>query len=277
VQWAANQTSGATSTSRASFQLGSLTVSGVSIPIANDSAATVLALVNTALAPVGLAVTWPATSTQSDGTVVISPLSVGIDNSELGQELIGANLSQAQTVRSAVQQALLNLSCRTATELLVSDVGVGILAGGGGLDVSIGGAEAVTAASSSVSPFGPDPGALPSSGGLSPASSGDASTGVQAAGSLGDPLSDTDTGFGSASAPVAAASPGTAAKEALNAPGPVSTTITCRSLGPAGGGCNASDLAVPASIGAMALLGGLFAADYWRQRRFGPRRRKEPA
>lgn len=234
LQWAANQTSGATSSSGASFQLGSLTVGGVSIPIANDSAATVLALVNTALAPVGVAVTWPATSTQGDGTVVISPLRVGIDNSELGQELIGANLGQVQTVRSAVQQALLNLSCRTATELLVSDVGVGILAGGGGLDVSLGGAEAVTAASSSVSPFGPDPGALPSSGGLAPASSGDASTGLQATGSFSDPLSDGDTGVGSAS--VAAAAPGTAAKEALAAPGPVSTTITCRSLGPAGGG-----------------------------------------
>ena len=37
----------------------------------------------------------------------ISPLSIGIDNNTLGQEIIGSNLGTIQTVRSAIVNALL--------------------------------------------------------------------------------------------------------------------------------------------------------------------------
>jgi hypothetical protein len=278
LRWTANQTSGASNTSTATFQLGSLTIKGVSVPVANDNAATVLAVVNTALAPTGLSVSWPATSTLTDGTITISPLTVGINDSELGQEVVGANLGQTQTVRNSVQQALLNLSCRTATELLISDIGVGILAGGGGLNVVLGGAEAVTSAYTTVSPFGPV--TFTGAGGSALSSGGDPTTTLQPAGTLGNSGSGgslSTTTFTTSPDPAQPSDPATATQEALPPQGPVSTTFLCRSLGTAGGGCDTSNFAVPVGLGALALLGGLVAAEYRRGRRFRPRESDEPA
>jgi hypothetical protein len=41
------------------------------------------------------------------------------------------------------------------------------------------------------------------------------------------------------------------------------------SLGPAGGGCNSGNVAVPIGLAALALVVGLFTWDYLRQRRRG--------
>ncbi len=113
LTWTATQQTGATTTSTGTFSIGSLTVAGVKIDLSkftstgNFNPTTILNIVNTVLSPVGLNIQWPAQSTLPDGTVIISPLSVGIDNNTLGQEIIGSNLSQVQTVRTALVNALL--------------------------------------------------------------------------------------------------------------------------------------------------------------------------
>ncbi len=154
LHWAATQTSGASNTSTASFSISGLTVAGTNVPIANDSVSTILTVVNTALSPLGLQVDWPQETTQSDGTVVISPLTVGVDNNTLGQEIIGSNLGKAETVRNELQQQLLNLNCNFATELTLSDIGLGVLAGGGNLNLELGGAQAPSTDQAFTSPFG---------------------------------------------------------------------------------------------------------------------------
>ena len=137
----ATQQSGGTTTSVGTFSIGSLSVAGVPVDLSQLSSAgnpqTVLNVINTALTPVGLNVQWPTQTTLSDGTVQISPLVVGIDNNALGQQVIGANENTVQPVREALVNALLSANCNFATELTVGDIGMGVLSGGGNLNLQL--------------------------------------------------------------------------------------------------------------------------------------------
>ena len=70
----------------------------------------------------------------------ISPLVIGIDNNALGQQVVGANENSVQPVREALVDAILGANCNLATEITVGDIGLGVLSGGGNLNVDFGGA-----------------------------------------------------------------------------------------------------------------------------------------
>ena len=267
LTWTATQQTGAATTATGAFSIGSLTVAGVKIDTSQLTAAvnpqTVLNVINTALSPVGLNVQWPAMSTLQDGTVQISPLSVGIDNNTLGQEVIGTNLGQVQTVRSAIVNGLLGINCNFATPILVGDIGIGVLAGGGNLNIDLGGASASTNDLAEQSPFGS--GSLPSA--PSPSVSTTSGNSGNTGSSVGT-LSGT-TGTAGLSTPATAGTPATPAagsgtKESL---GPISKTTACVSLGPSGGGCSGTNAAVPIGLASLGLVVALFVWDYLRQRR----------
>jgi hypothetical protein len=266
--WTATQQTGAATTATGTFSIGSLTVAGVKMDTSQLSSSstfnpqTVLTIINTALSPVGLNVQWPAMTTLQDGTVEISPLSVGIDNNTLGQEVIGAQLGQTQTVRSALVDGLLGINCNFATPILVGDIGIGVLAGGGNLNLSLGGATAATNDLAEQSPFG--------SGSLSggPAPSVSTSTGNSGAlGAIGGLTGSSSVG--GVSTPGTAGTTGTTGagsgnKESL---GPISKTTACVSLGASGGGCSGTNAAVPIGLASLGLVMALFVWDYLRQRR----------
>ncbi len=63
-------------------------------------------------------------------------------------------------MRSAIVNGLLGINCNFATPILVGDIGIGVLAGGGNLNVDLGGASASTNDLAEQSPFGS--GSLPS-------------------------------------------------------------------------------------------------------------------
>jgi hypothetical protein len=256
LHWVATQTSGASSTSSATFDISNLTVAGTTVPVSNDSVSTILDVINTALSPVGLQVVWPQQVTQSDGTILITPLIIGIDNNELGQEVIGANESKVETERDALQQELLNINCNTADGLLIGDIGMGVLSGGGNLNLELGGASAVTTDAAFVSPFGSV--SLGSAGGDSTDLPSTAST---PASTFGTPAVSGSSGLAPTSAPAAAATGGTVAL------GPLEKSASCISLGPAGGGCSDHNVALPVGLLGLTLLGALGAWDYMRQRR----------
>jgi hypothetical protein len=271
LTWTATQQTGATTTSDGTFSIGSLTVAGVKLDTAkllNSSTfnpQTVLSIVNTALSPVGLNIQWPAKTVLQDGTVQMSPLSIGIDNNTLGQEIIGANLGQVQTVRSALVNALLGFNCNFATPILVGDIGIGVLAGGGNLNIQLGGASAATNDLAEQSPFGS--GTLPGGPSLGPStSSGNTGNTGLGAGALGAGTPGTAglTSAGTAAAPGTTGSGGAGTKESL---GPISKTTACVSLGPSGGGCSGGNAAVPIGLASLGLVVALFAWDYLRQRR----------
>jgi hypothetical protein len=267
LQWSATNVSGASSQSTTSFSLGSMTVAGVPQNVSAMSPQSELSIVNTALAPIGLNVQWPAQTTLPDGTVVISPMVVGIDNNALGQEVIGANLNTLQPVRTALVNALLSANCNFADAFLVGDIGIGVLAGGGNLNVELGGANALTNDLAAVSPFGP--GTLPPAASSSAPASLPGNTGNTGTAPLAAPVVPA---IGNTSAPpptltnTAPATQGSSGggKEAL---GPLLRTTACVSLGPSGGGCNSGNLAVPIGLIALAVVVALFTWDYLRQRR----------
>lgn len=268
LTWTATQQTGAATTATGTFSIGSLTVSGVKVDtsqLTSSSTAnpqTVLNVINTALSPVGLNVQWPTISTLQDGTVQISPLTIGIDNNTLGQEVIGTNLGATQTVRSAIVNGLLGINCNFATPILVGDIGIGVLAGGGNLNVSLGGASASTNDLAEQSPFGSAslPGAAAASASTT---SGNTGTGSGLGAFTGS------SGAAGISTPGTPATPGTASsgsgvKESL---GPISKTTACVSLGPSGGGCSDTNAAVPIGLASLGLVVALFVWDYLRQRR----------
>src|SRR6185437_16181187 len=265
--WTATQQTGGATTATGTFSIGSLTVAGVKLDtsqLTSSSTAnpqTVLNIINTALSPVGLNVQWPSMTTLQDGTVKITPLSVGIDNNTLGQEVIGTQLGQVQTVRSAIVNGLLGINCNFANAILVGDIGIGVLAGGGNLNVNLGGASAATNDLTEQSPFGS--GSLPNG----PSPSVITSTGNSGAAGLG--AFTGSTGAAGLSTPGTAGTTGTAGsgsgnKESL---GPISKTTACVSLGPSGGGCNGTNAAVPIGLASLGLVVALFVWDYLRQRR----------
>jgi hypothetical protein len=267
LHWQATNQSGAQSTSSGTFSIGSLKVGGIPVSTSVLDAVnpqTVLTIVNTALSPVGLNVQWPAMTTLGDGTVQISPLVVGIDNNTLGQEVVGSNLNTVQPLREALINALLSANCQFATPVTVGDIGIGVLAGGGNLNLTLGGASAVTNDTAAVNPFGT--GALSAAPTSLPAgNSGNSGSGFTGNSGLGAstlpavPL--TTTALPTTSAPSTGTSEG---KESL---GPIQKTSDCYSLGPAGGGCYTGNVAVPIGLGVIVLLSTLFTWDYLRQRR----------
>jgi hypothetical protein len=271
LHWAATQQSGGATTSSATFSINSLTVAGVPVDLSQLSSAaslqSVLNIVNTALSPLGLNIQWPATSTLNDGTVVISPLTIGIDNNTLGQEVVGSNLGSIQPERAALVNALLSANCNFANAILVSDIGVGVLAGGGNLNVSFGGASAMTNDLAFTSPFGPGASApaLPAT----PSTTASAVTGNSGSttGTTGLPFTGGSGTTLPAPLPSAASTTPASAGPQPVALGPMVKTSDCISLGPSGGGCNTGNVAVPIGLASLGLLTALFTGDYLRQRR----------
>ena len=270
LHWSATQQSGGASAATAAFSIDSLVVAGVPVDLSKLSSTvapqSVLNIVNTALSPIGLNIQWPAESTLDDGTIVISPLTIGIDNNALGQQVIGANLGTIQPARAALVDALLNASCQFAEPILVGDIGIGVLAGGGNLNVSLGGAKAMTNDQAAASPFGAGAtgAALPSAPSTAPSVTGNSGS----AGTAGLTLTG-DSGTGVSAPPPSGASAPTSNSGGRQqvALGPVVKTSDCVSLGPSGGGCDTGNVAVPIGLAALGVVVALFTWDYLRQRR----------
>jgi hypothetical protein len=257
LHWTAVNQSGGATQSSGTFSISSATVGGLPVSNPQDQ----LNIINTALQPFGLNVQWPTEKTLPDGTVQITPLVVGIDNNTLGQEVVGANLGTVQPERAALIDALLSQSCKFASLITPADIGLGVLAGGGNLNLNFGGAGALTNNEAAVSPFGP--GSSPfgaSANSSSPSITGNSGA---AAGFTGN------SGLGSSVAGGATTAPGStpSAGSQQAALGPIERTSQCISLGPAGGGCTTGNVAVPIGLGALGLVAALFTWDYLRQRR----------
>jgi hypothetical protein len=259
LQWVATQTTGATNTSSSSFDIAGLTVGGINIPISSSSIASVLQIINTTLAPVGFEINWPAATTLSDGTVQISPLVVGIDNSALGQEIVGANLGETEPARNLLDNELFGLDCNAAGYVEIGDVLLGVPAGGGDLNIELGGAHAVTDDQTATSPFASFGGAAPPTTSVG---SSVTSPDVTTPGTPGTPGTPATPAIAPTSAPTT--TPPAQLKESL---GPISKTAFCHSLSPAGGGCDNSNVAIPVGLIGLALLGLLAGWDFLRQRR----------
>jgi hypothetical protein len=268
LHWEASQQSGAATTSAASFSLGTATVAGVTMPASSPTQlAAAIVAANTALAPTGFHIDQPQVTQTADAhdgngaTTKVSGLLLGIDNSALGAAVVGGQLTGAQPLKTAIDDAFIAADCQLSNALLpIGDIALGVPAGGGGLDISLGGAAVNINSDPPINAFGTFGLAGNSSptdtGGSSPSfTPGDAGT------SFIPGTSGTPSTPGSSSTP---ASTGPSGAQSL---GPTTKTSACASLSSAGGSCSGGGAAVWIGLGTLALLLGSFAWDFVRQRR----------
>ena len=255
LHWDTTQRTGQGPTQDARFTVGGITVAGVQLPVAADTLAQAFGVVNQALAPSGFHITPPATVKGADGSVQETPLSVGIDNSALGRQLLGPALGAAQPLRTAIADALLKASCQFATPLLVSDIAIGPLAGGGTFDINLGGVTATSDGTAYANPFG--------AGGLG------ANPLSAATGAGGDGLGGSDVGGsgGPLGSVGVTAAPGAAAGPQSRGLLAATRAVACRTTHPFGHPACSNGAALPVGLAGLALVTGLGVADLTRVRR----------
>jgi hypothetical protein len=247
----------------ASFSIGGISIAGVSVPssvVSTDTLAQLLGIVNAALEGTGLNVTLPVAQTQSDGSEDISPLSIGLDQSALGQQVVGPLLGPSQTVRNEIDTILEDdITCKTGTALTVVDIMLGVLSGGGNLNLNLGGATATSNGTAYANPFDNSLGLLSDAGGAVSSVLGS---------TLSTPSIPGTFTPGIPATPATAGTSGTAEapKEAL---GSLTSSERCLTTSPFGHpACSSGGAAVPVALAGLAVIMGVGVADYIRLRRY---------
>ena len=200
LRWKAVHRTGADSVEQGTFTVGSVSVAGQSFGApegAEQPLADALAAAQPLLRPLGIQVTLPTPRIEG-GVVELTPLRIRVANSELGA-VVGPVLEAAQPGREALVDGLRGATEDVDAAILLTDVALGVLAGGSTLDIELGGVTAQTAEPSKGFSFG--------SGGGFDLSSG---TPVALGGAATAPIS----GAGTRSTPGRPAIPGTPAKPA---------------------------------------------------------------
>ncbi|HEY1829361.1 MAG TPA: choice-of-anchor P family protein [Acidimicrobiales bacterium] len=260
LKWTATQSTGAQSLQSGSFTVSSIGLAGktVSVPVGGLIGA--ITLINTALAKTGLELHLPAEDVGSDGSVQETALSLGLDNSELGKELVSPYINTIQPARTLLNTILTKIDPTLGESDLVLEIALGILSGEGTLDIDLGGAYATTNGNSYANPL--------ASGSSTPSGLGASGvTGPNSAASNLSPLlgaAEAETGTGtspttpttSAAAPKASGHPTKLALQRVSS--------SCQST--SGGSCQTPH-SVVILIALAALTAGLLAIESLRMRR----------
>jgi len=270
LHWEASQQSGAATTSAASFSLGSAIVAGVTMPASSPAQlAAVIVAANTALAPTGFHIDQPQVTQTADAhdgngaTTKVSGLVLGIDNSALGAAVVGGQLTGAQPLKTAIDDAFISADCQLSNSLLpIGDIALGVPAGGGGLDIDFGGATVNINSDPPINAFG----TFGLSGNTAPSDTG-GSTGTFTPGDSGTPFIPGTSGTSDLPSSGSSSTPASTGPSGAQSLGPTTKTVACVSLSAGGGSCSGGGAAVWIGLGALALLLAAFAWDFVRQRR----------
>lgn len=154
VRWRAVHRSGDDTKADGAFSFGSVSVGGTPLPPPPEGpdGADPLAAVNTALAPTGLALKAPVVERAGEA-VRVTPLTLRLSDSPLGQTTLGPALGELQPVRDPLVEALLSFSCDFGPAVLVADVLASIASGSGGISLDFGGVSATTEGQRFDNPF----------------------------------------------------------------------------------------------------------------------------
>jgi len=144
LHWTASQSTGAQTAHAGTFSIASVTVDHTAVAIPADGLSSVIDLINQVLTTTGLHIGLPTETVGSDGSVQESALSIGLDNSELGKELISPVIPQLQPLRTLLNTVLTDIDPTAGESDLVLEIALSILAGQGTLDLNLGGAYATT-------------------------------------------------------------------------------------------------------------------------------------
>jgi hypothetical protein len=261
LHWSATQSTGATSAQSGSFSISSLSLAGktVAVPIGGLSGA--VALINAGLAKTGLQLHLPTEQVGSDGSVQETSLTLGLDKSALGKELVSPFVPQLQPLRTLLNQTLVKIDPTLGESDLVLEIVLSVLAGEGSLDIELGGAYATTNSTAYGNPLAASGEALPLG-----ASTSSGLDGALAAPSSGpppafNPSSTTPLGTTPTAAATSAPASGSPTKLSLRR---LSSSSTCQST--SGGGCHTPQSTV-VLIALVALISVHLAFETLRMRR----------
>jgi hypothetical protein len=156
LQWDAYHRTGTEPDARASFTFGDIEVLGIPLPTSNLPLDSIVDTLNTLLSPLGLTITVPTVErfTEPADVVRITPLRIVFGNSPVTSVLTGPLLDASRELRDGLAAALVEITCRAATPMLVAEIILGQLSGTGSTVISIGGAEATTGLVDLENPFG---------------------------------------------------------------------------------------------------------------------------
>jgi hypothetical protein len=158
LRWDAFHRTGAKPDVHGAFSIDGASAGGVALPVSSDQLAPVQDAINSALATTGLRVELPVvTHIEKPADLIrVSPLRIIIENSPLGATLFRPPLELLRPQKEDLFKQIGESYCQLASELLVGDISLSILAGAGFLAVDIGGVEATTAEVIYTDPFGSD-------------------------------------------------------------------------------------------------------------------------
>jgi hypothetical protein len=267
MTWSVTQRTGTHPQKKTSFSIGGAKIAGLSRPVDTASATTLFDSINKLLAATGLHITAPVQKTVG-GVLQITPLVVGIDDSQLGAAVVNPVANAIGSINNSVQAALEKINCTIGSAFSVLDLVEAGVDGSGGLDVDLGGASATSQATNYSDPFG-----TKTLGGNSSKSSGGSSTGTSGGGGTGSSLGVNPGGDGTGPTPPDPASSTAPTSGGGAAPTLAGTKIvnqSCSTISPAKRpACTSGQgfLVGMIALGALGAIGGTDFAITRRRRR----------
>lgn len=171
LKWEAVHRSGSASAEQGRFTVGSVSVAGQRFAApdgAEQPLAEAIAAAAPVLGPLGIHIELPRPRIEG-GIVEITPLRVTFAESELGR-VAGPLLEGVQPVRETLIDGIRSASEEADVAILLTDIALGLVAGGSSLDLEIGGATAQTAQPAQRFNFGAGGGGFDLSSGGTPVS-----------------------------------------------------------------------------------------------------------
>jgi hypothetical protein len=252
LHWAISLRTGSHPSVSRSFTLTSASLAGVALPTTEFALASTLATVNKVLATTGLHISLPV-PTEQNGVLGISPLSIGIDNSHLGSEIINPILNLVHSITDPAMGDLTKALCQIGSVYSLVNLFLTGLNGAGAVDVELGGATATSDDTTYADPFGS--GALP--GGSTLPTTGTTAPG---GGALGGASGATPPPLpGASTLPDTGQTPQVAGTRDLSA--------SCSTTSPAGRPNCSRGAGLAVGLIALATLGGVAGADFLISRR----------
>jgi hypothetical protein len=153
LDWSVQQRTGAGAKAVGHFTIGSATLAGHSLSVKPPDLSATTKQINQALTATGMHLAFP-TRAVTGGKLVLSPLTIGIDQSPAGNQLVNPTVTLIQPIRNAITDTLIGVSCHIGSFLALIDLLQGAADGTGGLDLNLGGATATSDGKSYGDPFG---------------------------------------------------------------------------------------------------------------------------
>ena len=142
LTWEAIHRSGGAEATDGKFSIDGIEVGGQKMPVEGDSLQQLEGLKDV-IEPLGFTLTPPKVRVEQ-GIVFVDPLIVGVIPSQTRDGITGPLIGDAQPLRDAITEALLEQDCGNASFITIADIVMGGVSGAGQVTLEVGGVQATT-------------------------------------------------------------------------------------------------------------------------------------